>query len=72
MLGTDLKNLLTRCGITQEWYKQSKAELGLDPTCNCEMYESLLNAAHKGYKRGGWKEAKKSYETMKKYYAKPR
>jgi len=72
MLGTDIHNLLATCKITPEWYREVKGRLGLEPTCNCEMWEDILNRTHAAYQENGWRAAKKAYNEATAYYAQPR
>jgi hypothetical protein len=62
--GTKLKNFLTRFGITEDWYKMMKAEIGLLPNCNCKKREDLLNAAWAGFQAGGWAEARRRWNEV--------
>ena len=70
--GTRLKNFLEKHGITEEWYRSMKQEVGLLPECDCEMRRHMLDETWAAYKTGGWKAAKMAYSRVKEYYAKPR
>lgn len=43
--------MLSSVGITEEWYKEAKGELGYSPTCNCQDRVEWLNRAHKWWLR---------------------
>jgi hypothetical protein len=43
LAGDWIESRLKAVGITQEWYKAAKAELGLPPDCHCPQRIAKLN-----------------------------
>ena len=43
MLGEWIKSELDKRGLTQEWYKERKSELGLPAECACDFRVKFLN-----------------------------
>lgn len=72
LAGTQLKELLEKVNITPETYRAMKANLHLEPTCNCDMWVDILDLTHDAWLSGGWKRARKVYNERREYYARPR